>query len=137
MIYGAGGAGTAIGGALLNVSPSRVSVFDPVPGKAERLCGTLRKAAPTTVIEAAEATANPADYEIVVNSTPLGMKESDPLPFDPDRLIPANIVAEVVMKPPITPILKEAEKRGCRIHPGRHMLRGQFFPFLRFFGFPM
>ncbi|MBL6946879.1 MAG: shikimate dehydrogenase [Rhodospirillales bacterium] len=136
LIYGAGGAGTAIGGALLDVLPSRISIFDPVPGKAERLCEILRKAAPTTVIEAADAQANPADYEIVVNSTPLGMKESDPLPFNPDRLIAANIVAEVVMKPPITPILKEAKKRGCRIHPGRHMLQGQFFPFLRFFGLP-
>jgi len=135
LIYGAGGAGTAIGGALLDDRPSRISFFDPVPGKADGLCATLRAAAPAIPIDAVDAEADPGDYDLIVNSTPLGLQEDDPLPFDPDRLRPSNIVAEVVMKPPVTPILIAAEKRGCRIHPGRHMLQGQFFPFLRFFGF--
>lgn len=137
LIYGAGGAGTAIGGALLDAAPSRISIVDPAPGKAETLCETLRKAAPAIAIAAVDAQADPGDYEIVVNSTPLGMNPGDPLPFDPNRLTRSNIVAEVIMKPPITPILMAAEARGCRIHPGRHMLQGQFFPFLRFFGFPV
>ncbi|MBL6928961.1 MAG: shikimate dehydrogenase [Rhodospirillales bacterium] len=135
LIYGAGGAGTAIGGALLDDQPSRIAFFDPAPGRAENLCTTLLTAAPTIPIEAVGAETDPGDFDIIVNSTPLGMRESDPLPFDPDRLRPSNIVTEVIMKPPVTPLLIAAKKRGCRIQPGRHMLEGQFFPFLRFFGF--
>lgn len=135
LIYGAGGAGTAIGGALLDEHPSHISIFDPALGKADILCATLQGAAPTLSVEIVNAQADPGDYDIIVNSTPLGMKADDPLPFDPDRLRPSNIVAEAIMKPPVTPILMAAEKRGCTIHTGHHMLDGQFFPILRFFGF--
>lgn len=135
LVYGAGGAGTAISSALLDVDPARITVTDTVAEKARSLCRTLRAAASNPPLEAADDP-DPAGFDIVVNATPLGMKEDDPLPFDPARMAPGAIAAEAVMKPPITPVLREAERRGLRIHPGIHMLDGQMMLFMKFFGLP-
>lgn len=37
---------------------------------------------------------DPAGHELVVNATPLGMKASDPLPLDVDRLAPCARVGK-------------------------------------------
>ena len=42
---------------------------------------------------------DPDGYDLVVNATPLGMKDDDPLPMDVDRIAPTTFVADVVMKP--------------------------------------
>ena len=136
LVFGAGGAGAAIAGALLDVAPGRIAIADPVPGRAEALCRKLRTGAPGLAIEPAGPAVDPAAFDAVVNATPLGMKADDPLPVDPGRLRPGMLVCEAVMKPPVTRLLREAEKRGCRIQPGRHMLDGQFPLFLNFFGLP-
>jgi len=136
LIFGAGGAGAAISGALLGVTPARVVVTDPIPGRAESLCRKLGHAAAGVVTAQSGEDIDPSDFEVVVNATPLGMKEDDPLSVDPDRLRPGTLVCDVVMKPPVTRLLREAEKRGCRTQPGRHMLDGQFPLFLDFFGLP-
>ena len=39
---------------------------------------------------------DPAGFDVVVNATPLGMKEGDPLPFDVTRIDPAAMVGEVM-----------------------------------------
>lgn len=136
LVFGAGGAGGAISGALSGVAPSRVALVDPVPGRAETLCRKLRADMPELAIEPAAADTDPATFDVVVNATPLGMREDDPLPVDPDRLRPGTLVCDAIMKPPVTRLLHEAEKRGCRIQPGRYMLDGQFPLFLDFFGLP-
>ena len=46
--------------------------------------------------------------DVVVNATPLGMKEDDPLPFDIARISPHTFVGEVVMKSEYTPFLRAA-----------------------------
>jgi len=51
---------------------------------------------------------DPAGWEIVVNATPMGMNEGDPLPMDMSRLDPGTFVGEVVMKQAITPFLAAA-----------------------------
>lgn len=136
LVFGAGGAGAAIAGALLSVAPDRVAIADPVPGRAKELCRKLRTSAPHLAIEPTGPEVAPSAFDVVVNATPLGMKADDPLPVDPGQLRPGMLVCEAVMKPPVTRLLLEAEKRGCRIQPGCHMLDGQFPLFLDFFGLP-
>ncbi len=136
LVFGAGGAGAAIAGALLGVAPVRIAITDPVPGRAEALCSRLRVGAPGLTIEPVEPKVDPSAFDVVVNATPLGMKADDPLAVDPGRLRPGMLVCEAVMKPPVTRLLREAEKRGCRTQPGRHMLDGQFPLFLDFFRLP-
>ena len=46
------------------------------------------------------------------------------------------VVAEIVMKREITPMLDAARARGCRIVLGREMLQEQMSLYLDFFGLP-
>jgi shikimate dehydrogenase len=78
---------------------------------------------------------DPAGFDIVVNATPLGMKEGDPLPMDVSRISPSSFVGEVVMKQEITPFLAAARARGCAIQIGTDMLFEQIPAYLEFFGF--
>lgn len=136
LIFGAGGAGAAITGALLDVAPRRIAITDPMPGRTEALSRRLLSEVPDFAVETVEPDTDPAAFDVVINATPLGMRTDDPLPVDPARLRPGMLVADAIMKPPVTRLLREAEKRGCRIQPGAHMLDGQFAAMLDFFGLP-
>ncbi len=78
---------------------------------------------------------DPAGYDLIVNATPLGMKDGDPLPFDVSRIAPNTFVGEVVMKEAITPLLAAARAKGCAIQVGTDMLFEQIPAYLEFFGF--
>ena len=78
---------------------------------------------------------DPADYDVVVNATPLGMKDGDPLPMDVSRIAPTTFVGEVVMKAEMTPFLQEAKEKGCQVQVGTDMLFEQIPAYLEFFGF--
>ncbi|MCG8510200.1 MAG: shikimate dehydrogenase [Rhodospirillales bacterium] len=135
-IYGAGGAGTAIAFAIADEKPSRIALTDPAGEKAVALTASLRAEMPDLEVGMLDAAAGPGGFDIAVNASPLGLKPDDPLPFDPAKLSPGAIAVEAVMKPPVTRLLKEAERLGFRTHPGFHMLEGQFGPFLDFLGLP-
>jgi shikimate dehydrogenase len=79
---------------------------------------------------------DPAGYDLVINATPLGMKDSDPLPVDVTRLSPKTFVGEVVMKQEMTAFLRAVQARGCRFQVGTDMLFEQIPAYLEFFGFP-
>jgi shikimate dehydrogenase len=79
---------------------------------------------------------DPQGYDIVINATPIGMKEGDPLPLDVERIAPSSFVGEVVMKQEMTPFLKAARAKGCAIQVGTDMLFEQIPAYLEFFGYP-
>jgi shikimate dehydrogenase len=75
----------------------------------------------------AEASPNPSGpFDLVINATSLGMKETDALPLPLDLLRPETTVADVVATVAQTALLKEAEARGCRTQTGPAMLQAQF-----------
>ena len=104
-----------------------------VGGAAEALGGRLREHYPS--LEVTTGSKDPAGYDIVVNATPLVMKEGDPLPMDVARIDPAAFVGEVVMKQEITPFLRAAQEKGCAVQIGTDMLFEQIPAYLEFFGF--
>ena len=65
-------------------------------------------------------------FDLAVNATPLGMNNDGRTPFPLDTLGPATFVADVVTEPEITPWLRGAKDRGCRIQTGYEMTLGQF-----------
>ena len=79
---------------------------------------------------------DPAGYSLVVNATPLGMNDDDPLPLDVSRIVPSSFVGEVVMKKEMTAFLIAAQARGCQIQIGTDMLFEQIPAYLEFFDFP-
>jgi shikimate dehydrogenase len=63
--------------------------------------------------------------DVVVNSTPLGMKPADRLPVREDLLEPEMTVFDLVYTPPVTPLIEAARKKGCTTITGTEMFVGQ------------
>ena len=89
----------------------------PATASAEALAGRLRAHYPK--LEVTTGSSDPAGFDVVVNATPLGMKEDDPLPFDVERIAPSTFVGEVVMKSRIHAAAAGRARQGLR-GPGRH-----------------
>ena len=133
LVVGSGGVGSAIAASLAAAGVARIGLFDANGVSAEALGDRLRTRYPALAV--ATGANDPAGYDIVVNATPLGMSDGDPLPFDVARLDPGTFVGEVVMKQEITPLLRAARQKGCPIQVGTDMLFEQIPAYLEFFGF--
>jgi len=134
LIVGAGGVGAAIAAALAAAGASELTLFDVRAQAAARLAERLRHHYPQLGVST--GTNDPAGRDLVINATPLGMNDGDPLPLDAGRLAPQTFVGEVVMKEEMTPLLKQAAARGCRYQVGTDMLFEQVPAYLEFFGLP-
>jgi shikimate dehydrogenase len=133
LVVGSGGVGSAIAASLAGAGVAAIGLFDPNTAASESLGERLSDQYPG--LEVSTGSKDPEGYEIVVNATPLGMHDSDPLPLDVDRLAPDTFVGEVVMKETITPFLKAARDRGCPVQVGSDMLYEMIPAYLEFFGF--
>jgi len=133
LVVGAGGVGSAIVASLAAAGAGTIGVFDPDDAAADGLAERITKHYPT--IEVGTGSADPAGYDLVVNATPLGMNAGDPLPVDVSRIAPSTFVGEVVMTHELTPFLRAARERGCRVQIGKDMLFEQIPAQLEFFGF--
>jgi shikimate dehydrogenase len=133
LIVGAGGAGSAVAHALADAGIARLRVVDPDEGRRERLAESLRTHHAALAVETGAPI--PESFDVAVNATPLGMRDDDPLPLDPERLRPGTLVVDVVLKTPPSRLLREAQARGCPTQAGRAMLDGQVEAILQFFGF--
>jgi shikimate dehydrogenase len=133
LVVGNGGVGSAIAASLAAAGVSGLRLFDPVKESSESLAARINEHYPQVTIETGSS--DPQGYDLVVNATPLGMKDGDPLPMDVDRISPDTFVGEVVMKQQITPFLQAAVAKGCRVQVGTDMLFEQIPAYLEFFGF--
>ena len=132
LVVGNGGAGSAIAASLAGAGVSALALFDPDQEASESLAARIGAHYPR--IRIATGSSDPEGYDAVVNATPLGMNEGDPLPVDVDRICPGTFVGEVVMKQRITPFLQAARDKGCPIQVGTDMLFEQIPACLEFFG---
>ena len=120
LLVGAGGAGSAVGLALLMDGLAELTVNDIDAGRRDGLIGRISGHGRVKA-----GTNDPAGYDLVVNATPLGMKAGDPLPFDPARIAASTFVADLITKPVISPLLETARGRGCRIQTGEDLFLAQ------------
>jgi shikimate dehydrogenase len=133
LVVGCGGVGSAIVASMAKAGAAKLAVFDAHAATMNGLAERLRAHYPALKIEVGSR--DPAGFDVVVNATPLGMKNDDPLPMDVNRLSSSAFVGEVVMKQEITPFLAAARARGCDIQVGTDMLFEQIPAYLEFFGF--
>jgi shikimate dehydrogenase len=133
LVVGSGGVGSAIAASLAAAGISAIGVFDANSAAAESLGERLSEHFPKLKVETGSR--DPEGYDVVINATPLGMKEGDPLPIDIARVAPSAFVGEVVMKREMTPLLRAAKAKGCTIQVGTDMLFEQIPAYLEFFGF--
>ncbi len=133
LVVGNGGVGSPIAASLAAAGVASMSLFDPNAAASESLGARLREAYPD--LEVLTGSKDPAGHDLVVNATPLGMKDDDPLPMDVDRIGPDTFVGEVVMRQEITPFLRAAQDKGCPVQVGKDMLFEMIPAYLEFFGF--
>ena len=72
---------------------------------------------------------DPADYELLVNATPLGRGDGDELPFDPSRLRADSVVVDLAYVPEASTALVVAVRAaGAVAIDGREVLFAQAIP---------
>jgi shikimate dehydrogenase len=126
VLVGAGGAGTAVAHALAGLGVRQLRVVDTDAGRAERLAGTVRGEGLELVIGApAELPRLVTTASGLVNATPMGMAAHPGSPVDPALLRDDLWVADVVYRPLLTELVREASARGCRVLTGAGMAINQ------------
>jgi shikimate dehydrogenase len=133
LVSGAGGVGSAIAASLAAAGVGELALYDTRAESAEGLAQRLREHYPALTVRTGSN--DPDGFEVVVNATPMGMKEDDPLPFDIARIAPGCFVGEVVMNSEYTPLLRAARDKGCEVQVGTDMLFEMIPAYLEFFGF--
>jgi shikimate dehydrogenase len=126
--------GCAIAASLAGTGIFAISLFDVNTASAEALGQRLKQNYPQ--IDVRTGSNDPADHDLVVNATPMGMNEGDALPMDVSRISSDAFVGEVVMKTEMTAFLQAAKNRGCRVQVGSDMLFEQIPAYLEYFGLP-
>jgi shikimate dehydrogenase len=129
---GAGGVGRAIAFAFGEAGIARLSVSDLDEDRARTLANDLSAAFPE--IETEVAAPQVSGHDVVVNASPLGMAESDPMPVPAEDLGAAMLVVDVILLDRPTPLLTAAAERGAATQNGRAMLAAQVGEIAKFFG---
>ncbi len=127
VILGAGGTARAIGFSLAKLGIKRITFTDKDMVKAESLSSDIKHHfhelwLDTVGLEDKEFEDYIKDCDILINVTPSGMHENDPLLINPDWLFSNQLVYDIIYNPPQTPLLKVAKAKGCKTQNGISML---------------
>jgi len=134
VLVGGGGAGGAIADSVALEGANRLSIIEINKPRFQDLVSNLRIHYPDTVLD--DNPGDPANIEILVNASPLGMDQNDPLPFSLEGIPSETIVADVVTKPNVTKFLELANEAGNIIQKGHEMAEAQMPMFIDFLGMP-
>ncbi len=134
LVIGCGGVGSAISASLAKEGVARLNLYDPNAAAADNLASRLQQSYPKLTVQTGTKTTS--NHDILVNASPLGMKDNDPLPMDLTHAKTSAFVGEVVLSREITPLLAQARAKGMSIQVGTDMLFEQIPAYLEYFGFP-
>jgi shikimate dehydrogenase len=110
LVLGAGGAARAAVWALREAGVKDISVWNRTASRATELARELE----------VEAAARPAEAELLVNATSVGLRREDSLEGLP--LVDARVVVDLVYGDGPTPFARWAEERGARLVDGLEVL---------------
>lgn len=123
-IIGAGGASRAVSVSLSKASAKGINIYDIDKIKAEALANDLKRISPVPVFKAAAAIEELeiGKCSLLVNATPVGLKDTDPLLIK-EKLIHRNLlVYDLIYNPQETKLLRVAKGRGAQTSNGLGML---------------
>lgn len=118
LVAGAGGAGSAIAHALVLAGVAELAIHEMDVARRECL---IKRLGSLGLARVGAGTADPTRFDVVVNATPLGMREGDPLPFDGDKLTADMFIGEVITQPAVSPLVAKAREIGCSAITGIDM----------------
>ncbi|RZK02113.1 MAG: shikimate dehydrogenase [Novosphingobium sp.] len=123
---GTGGAGAAVGCALLSLGVERLILADVDPARAQALAEALeaRFGAGRVAVQDSAALSTDA-VDGIVNATPMGMAANPQSAIAPELILPRHWVADIVYFPLETEMLRLARAKGCRVLNGSGMVIAQ------------
>jgi len=133
VIMGAGGSARSISYKLAKCGANSISMVSRSREKVQIIGDMIEKHTNTCFSDSLD---NTKKYDIVINTTPVGMHSlENKNPCDFMDIINENTVcSDIIYNPGKTLFLKESEEKGARIHNGLGMLIMQgIFAFERFF----
>ncbi len=129
VVVGAGGAAAAAVLALSLEDAASVTILNRTHSNAEDLVARLQGHARGTVLTAEALTPDAAGSvrraQLVVNATPVGMRPAGGMPLPGEWLHGDQVVADMVYRPAVTPLLAAAASVGATAVGGLGMLVAQ------------
>ena len=125
LLVGVGGAAAAIAVALGGEGVTDLCLVNRNVEHAEELANKLGDAGlkGVEVYPADALNEAAADADVIVNATPLGMKDGDPLPVPEEYLREGKAVCDAVYRPgKETPLVRQSREGGARVVAGERML---------------
>lgn len=132
-VHGAGGVGENIAWSLATHATQRLASLTLFDIDSARAAGLAARIAATCALKVSAGVMDARQCGLAINASPIGLEAHDPMPFAVDALPGGAVVADVIMEPMFTPLLKAAMARGLKVHHGRNMmnfgmtLAAQFF----------
>jgi len=122
VLVGAGGAGAAVGYAMLKLGARTLTVHDTDGTRMAALAARLNELFPQRRVRVCRDLKTAlANANGLVHATPTGMLKYPGIPVPADSLWPPLWVAEIVYVPLVTELLDTARKQGCRTLDGGGM----------------
>lgn len=129
VVLGSGGAAGAIVAALVLAGVSHMTIVSRDPVHADELITRMTPHARSTelvVVASGEDSAHLIRAaDLIVNSTPLGMRPGDPMPLHAEWLHAGQVVSDMIYNPENTPLLQAAAAAGATPLGGLGMLVAQ------------
>jgi len=123
-IIGAGGAAKAVIFALIQLKAQEICIYDIDKFRALGLVKRFNQLFPgcrvRTVARIDELVLS--DKDLLINASPVGMKDADPLLIEPRNLHKDLFVYDLIYNPAETKLLKAAKVAGCGFSNGLGML---------------
>lgn len=123
-IIGAGGACRAASVFLCSAKPKMLSICDVDKEKLSVLINHLKINFKDVIINAVNSVSslNIEKADLLVNATPIGMKETDPCLVDEKLMHKDILVYDLIYNPAQTKLLRLAKEKGARVSNGLGML---------------
>ena len=126
-IFGAGGAAVSIACSLAKQKIKSLKIINRNIDKANELMKKIKVIDNNLIVKVIGYKDDYLldDYNVIVNTTSLGLHKDDKLPFDVNKTSPESVIADIIMEPSDTELLKQAKNLGRSVHYGKYMIESQ------------
>lgn len=122
LMIGAGGAARGVIYALAKELPEMIWVANRTVDKAKSLAQSMKPYTEVFGMGMDAIDDIKHNVDIVINTTAVGMHpQVDAMPIEPSWFHEEMIISDLIYNPRISKLLREAERRGCKIHGGLGM----------------
>lgn len=125
LIIGAGGAARGIYFALAKTGVAKLDLANRTVSSAEQLLSDYQGTISSSAISLREAESSLGQYDIIIQTTSVGLADLNESPLSLGKLSQNAIVCDIIYNPLETKILKEAKERGNKIQNGVDMFVNQ------------